>query len=198
MGNSAFDSLSRLGKKKAQTFWQTAIIALKCVLPCNISHVIKPIEIKTSGWSSTLRSYIINYSKCQGTHDGPALTWNGQHSQNHRPWGKARIRVHPKDWLSPKVRLLSVSAPLPPFQCKSASAGLHCLFSAAYTTCQICLLGTLYYLQESVPQWYICCYPLWNRQGPHSYHVAFPVLCRGILCHVGSHEYRDMSLVRPV
>lgn len=101
-----------------------------------------------------------------------ALTWtcNRRDSQKYRHLGKTRIRVYLilKTEISHTARLISISAAHSLLQFKSANGGLHCLFSAAYTMHQICLLGTRYYLQEYVPQRYVCSHLLRNRQRPHS------------------------------
>lgn len=78
-----------------------------------------------------------------------------------------------KTEISHMARLISISAAHSLLQFKSANGGLHCLFSAAYTMHQICLLGTRYYLQEYVPPRYICSHPLRNRQRPHSIMLYF-------------------------
>ena len=110
--------------------------------------------------------------------------------------GKTRTRVHLilKTEISHTARLISISAAHSLLQFKSANSGLHCLFSAAYTMHQICLLGTRYYLQEYVPQRYVCSHPLPEQAKTTQYHV-FPALCRGTLCHVPSLEYKDMPLL---
>lgn len=101
---------------------------------------------------------------------------------------KARIRVPLilETMISHTARLISIRVAHSLLQFKSANGGLHCLCPAAYTWHQIYPLGMHYCLQETST------HPFQNR--PHSI-VAFPGLCRGILCHIFSLEYKDMLLL---
>lgn len=170
---------------------------MQCFL-CHKTHK----GIKTSGWSSVFRRHVINYGKRHGTHSELALTWicNRQDSQKYRHLGRTRIRVHLilKTELSHTARLISISAAHSLLQFKSANGGLHCLFSAAYTIHQIGLLGTRYSARVCSPE--IRKLPSTPEQAKTTqYHVVFPALWRGILCHVLSLEYEDMPLLlRPM
>lgn len=151
---------------------------VNCIFLCNVCHAIKLTKIQSEALPKR------SCGKCHGTHS--VLACSGQKSQKNRHLGKTRTRAHLmlKTMISHTARLISVSVAHSLLQFKSANGGLQCLCSAAHTWHQICPPGTHYCLQETST------HPLQNR--PHTI-IVFPGLCRAILYHILSLEYKDVA-----